>query len=1149
MNIPHNAPNSAHDDALLAQDAAARQRALEVASFIVEAPAGAGKTELLSQRYLRLLATVAHPEEIIAITFTNKAAAEMRVRILKSLQAAASGVRPSEAHRQVTFDLANAALAHGAAQGWQLIEQPSRLRITTIDALCAQLARQMPLLSRMGAQPTVTDDAQPLYEAAAKLAVEQLEARSPAIADTVAASLRYLDNDANQLVRLLAAMLARRDQWLSRTGQLGPDSAQALQDLLELELATALSAVDGPVQAALRPLARYAAANAPEALDPLADWDGPLTADYAELPRWQALCDLLLTSTGGLRKALNKNNGFPAGKEGAAQKKAMEELLADLASRPEAEQRLQRLRRLPRLDGREDEAAIVAAFENLLRLAAAGLLTVFQQQREIDFIEVAQRALLALGDEGDAGDDGAPSDLALRLDYQISHLLVDEFQDTSPTQMRLLTRLTAGWEENDGRTLFCVGDPMQSIYRFRKADVGLFLAAIRDGIGHVRLEPLALSRNNRSCPPAVRWINEVFKDVFPPADHVPRGAIRYRPFVATRADQPGAGVSLHPLVLTSDVEEDDARQVEAARILDLVDATWAEHRERDIAVLVRARTHLSELIAEIRRRRPDLRFQAVEVEPLGGRQWVQDLLILTRALLQLADRVNWLALLRAPWCGLTLADLHALAADAPERTVWTLLEDEERLARLSADGQQRLRHTRAVLAEALAHRGRQPLARWLEGAWLLLGGVATLPDATALQDARAFFDLVAREEAGGDFGLDRLAQEVDKLYAAPDPHADGRLKFMTIHKSKGLEFDTVILPALHRPVQDRDQPLLLWEEVAAGTASRLIVAPLPQKKGRSGDPSPYSFLQLLEQERRRNEDIRVLYVGATRTIRALHLLGSARFDDKKGELKAPPENTPLGILWPLVERRFAETPVLATAQLGTPTGADLAAFVPQLLRLRDPRASAPWDVAAEPVAEADTTPTAALVLDLRPATEAAIGTLTHRYLELLADSDLAAWSKDRIDALRPAMEGWLHGNGLAGAAAREAAADVAAMLHTVLASDAGRWALAPRPAAAAEYALLRRGEGGTDSGPEVHVLDRTFVDDGTRWIVDYKSSRLPGTPTPALLARQAEEFRGQLERYAALFADEGRPVRYGVLFTRYGQFVELPRLPLPTQLS
>ena len=115
--------------ALLQEDERSRRRALELASFIVEAPAGAGKTELLTQRFLRLLQTVREPEEIIAITFTNKAAAEMRLRILDSLNMAATGSPPPQPHKQITYALGQAALARSAELGWHLLQHPSRLRI------------------------------------------------------------------------------------------------------------------------------------------------------------------------------------------------------------------------------------------------------------------------------------------------------------------------------------------------------------------------------------------------------------------------------------------------------------------------------------------------------------------------------------------------------------------------------------------------------------------------------------------------------------------------------------------------------------------------------------------------------------------------------------------------------------------------------------------------------------------------------------------------------------------------------------------------------------------------------------------------------------------------------------------------------------
>jgi ATP-dependent helicase/nuclease subunit A len=107
-------------NALLREDEDNRCRALELDSFIVEAPAGAGKTELLTQRYLRLLATVEEPEEIIAITFTNKAAGEMRQRIAESLDLARRGEMPAAPHKRITFGLATAALARSAELGWRI---------------------------------------------------------------------------------------------------------------------------------------------------------------------------------------------------------------------------------------------------------------------------------------------------------------------------------------------------------------------------------------------------------------------------------------------------------------------------------------------------------------------------------------------------------------------------------------------------------------------------------------------------------------------------------------------------------------------------------------------------------------------------------------------------------------------------------------------------------------------------------------------------------------------------------------------------------------------------------------------------------------------------------------------------------------------
>src|SRR4051812_10567680 len=173
----------------LVADAADRERALDPRrSFIVQAPAGSGKTELLVQRYLRLLATVERPEEILAITFTRKAAAEMKGRVLNGL--------PSVLEEGAIADIA------------------PRLRVQTIDALCAALTRQMPVTARFGAQPEIVQDARELYQEAARRTLALEPANSPA-----EHLLTHLDNNLDTARELLAAMLARRDQWLRKTGR------------------------------------------------------------------------------------------------------------------------------------------------------------------------------------------------------------------------------------------------------------------------------------------------------------------------------------------------------------------------------------------------------------------------------------------------------------------------------------------------------------------------------------------------------------------------------------------------------------------------------------------------------------------------------------------------------------------------------------------------------------------------------------------------------------------------------------------------------------------------------------------------------------------------------------------------------------------
>jgi ATP-dependent exoDNAse (exonuclease V) beta subunit len=772
--------------------------------------------------------------------------------------------------------------------------------------------------------------------------------------------------------------------------------------------------------------------------------------------------------------------------------------------------------------------------------AVAQLKLVFQVRRQVDFTEVAQGALYALGTED------APTDLTFALDYRIRHLLIDEFQDTSISQFELIARLTAGWMPGDGRTMFAVGDPMQSIYRFREAEVGLFLRARGEGIAGVDLHPVALSSNFRSQSGIVDWVNAAFVRVMPAVEDVSSGAVPYTASVATRGALAGDAVTVHPLF-------GDAEVAEAQRIVQVVQAARATDPAAKVAILVRTRGHLREIVPALKT--AGLRFRAIDIEPLGQRPVIQDLLALTRALAHPADRVAWLAVLRAPWCGLTLADLHALAATDPQRTLWSAMQDEQRVAQLSVDGRVRLERARAALAGSLAQRARGPLREHVAGAWYALGGPACVEQETDLEDAETYFRHLDRHEDAGTLP-DRAIFEagLGQLYALPDLDADDSLQIMTIHKAKGLEFDVVIVPGLARSPRHDDKKLFLWTEQPGTDGTNLLLAPI-NAAGDAGDPI-YAWIAQFNSEKQSLEDGRLLYVAATRARRQLHLLGSVNVameedgaagggtaeDDAAGNgaarIKPPPAQSLLGKLWPVVapvyEAALRDLPV----HVQLPNAVVMAPVIDQSLR----RLPAGWVLPAAPRG-ADWVPPqnsarAQDDLEFSWAGETArhVGSVVHRWLQRIAEDGVAGWDAPRITALEPAIRHALAAQGVGEHDIAAASARVRQALINCVGDARGRWVLDAHGEGRSEWRLT----GVTAGRPVNVVIDRSFVDaEGVRWIIDYKTSVHEGADTAAFLDNERERYRGQLERYSALLQAGGaQHIRLGLYFPLLGGWRE-----------
>ena len=752
---------------------------------------------------------------------------------------------------------------------------------------------------------------------------------------------------------------------------------------------------------------------------------------------------------------------------------------------------------------------------------------------------MADHAAVAAAAREALGQEEAPSELALALDYRIRHLLVDEYQDTSPSQQRLLQQLVAGWEPGDGRTLFCVGDPMQSIYGFREADVTLFLEAQRGGIGDVTLQRRALSRNFRSCQAVVDWVNEAFAGVMPTAPDYQRGAVPYTASVGTRADEPGAGVLVHALL-----GRDEQR--EAAAVADVVERSLAgiaalEDQEgagragepRSIAVLVRSRTHLPPLLAELRRR--GVAYRGVELESLGERPAVRDVLALARALLHPGDRSAWLAVLRAPWCGLTLGDLHALAAGDAHALLVTQLQDAGRLSSLTPDGRARAQRVLTVLLQSRDDHGRQSLGSWVRSCWIALGGPATLEDPGDLENVESCFgalDTLAAE-AGPTPSAPEVESAVDGLMASPTGSEGARVQLMTIHKAKGLEFDTVILPGLEKSVASSARQLLYWTQVAVEDANRgIVLAGRGDDSQGSGDDALESWMRRLEAERADLELGRLAYVASTRARRQLHLVGAARLEvDEAGQarLLEPRKGSMLCRLWPAVREHFEQA-----LQASPPTDAPDTQG--------RPRRSAPWprrlpiglELPAAPEGirpsairpRRDTGPAVRPEFEWAGAEAIAVGTVVHAELErLVRDRQPAA-------SLAPRPEAWadaLRRQGLPPGRLPGAVARVDTALQRVACSDIAARLLDPSAAeGAAEFSLTAWLDGEFAS----IKIDRTFVDEaGVRWIVDWKTGSHEGADVERFLEQEIERYAAQLERYARVMAlYDARPQCVGLYF-------------------
>ncbi len=1094
-------------------DIQARQQALDpTRSFAVSAPAGSGKTEMLTQRVLSLLAHCEQPEEILAITFTRKAAGEMQHRIIDALQKAQRNETLQHSHEQQTRALAEQALARDQQQQWQLLDNPNRLRIQTIDGFCRWLSKQQPVSSQLGTLPDTLDEhsTHSAMQQAVRESLLELQAQHSS-SQALANILAHIDNDVAKLERFVISMLHKRDQWLEHLLNL-PDAAalqQSNQLLVEHILQQTFTSLER-----WHPAITLAYDYAFENLNSNPDLNNPFHAAFngtfpqpvvAQLPAWRDLMHFLLTGDASLRKSLDKRIGVPVDtSEQKQQKKDIVALFSELRAESALADTLALCQRVPDHPITEQQLSILQDIKALLLRTVAHLKLIFSQQQATDYIEISQAALSALG------DSDAPTDLSLKLEYRIKHILVDEFQDTSKQQLQLLEKLTAGWQGDDGHSLFIVGDGMQSCYSFRNADVRIFLEAWRYGVGQVPITPLNLTENFRSRAGVVNWINATFGQAFPDSDNINLGAVSYSPSTAFDESPDSNNVQCFAFI-------DDEQQFHSStHVVNTLQALRQQHPQDSIAILVRSRNQIQPLLPALQQ--SGLAWQATEMDKLNQRMAIIDLLSLSRALLNPTDRLAWLALLRSPVIGLPLTDLYTVATENSGevgQTIYSRLLNRQ-FTTLSESSQNILQRSVNIIEQALAQRYRKPLRQWLEGLWYNLGGPATLP-ANQLEDCEHFFNLLESfSNAGQIHDWPAFERALERLYAdkSSDENTDfeNSIQIMTIHKAKGLEFDHVILPGLTQRTRGDDKEILLWNEYFLNPDQQQLVLSPPAIQEDDED-SLYHFLREEKKQKDYYESTRLLYVAATRAVKQLYLYANLQ-TNRQGKIVAPAKTTLLHSIWPSFEQQMLRHDTEGTEEENTQENR----ATPALRHIR--RLPPDWQVPKWPEgqllanyrgSEVDDEENLPEWIDSARIEARHIGTVVHHIMEQITLEGLELQDAQTINQQQPLWRYQLQQLGISERRIDYCLQRITTIIERLLQSEQARWMLDNNHAHSyCEFELYYRGQ--------LHIIDRTFIaKDSTAWIIDYKSaSPQDGQDINEFLNTEVTRYRSQLEQYARL---------------------------------
>ncbi len=1123
-------------------------------NITVMASAGTGKTWMLVSRLLRLLLHGARADAILAITFTRKAAAEMQSRLSERLFALASADDQtlSALLRELSLTPDRATMARARGLFEELLLTGKNVRTTTFHAFCQEILRRFPLEADVPPGFELLEGSGELARGAWELLIEEATTRPDSESAQALEQLLGYCGGLHGLKQALLSFLEHRSDWWAFTeGQAHPLSFATthLQRQLQLD-----DDATSPLEAFFSPEREEALAIYSELLG-----QHPIKAhlsrlellavarDTAVLPerRFDHCREALLTQKGEPRVC--KPSRAQAAKMGDEGQDRFIALHGELCSAL-----------LHTLDQLTAIATLKA--NRAWYLAGDRLLDYFQrlkaERRQLDFTDLEWRAyrLLHHGDNAQW--------VQYKLDQRIEHLLVDEFQDTNPTQWRLLLPLlqemASGAAERQ-RSVFLVGDAKQSIYRFRRAEPRLFQAAHGWLSHYLDAHSYPLHTSWRSSDAIMQGVNKLFGDNGPMGgilhDFTPHdthlqglwGSITLLPLITpTEEDEPIArsGSLRNPLHRPREIAGDERHRHEGEMIATEINRLIAAQtpvgqgssarplRYGDIMILLRSRSHAEEY--ETALRQANIPYVGAARGTLLESLEVRDMVALLELLITPFNSLAVATVLRSPLFACTNDDLAALAME-PGRGNWY-----QRLANLAQHNPAHPLHRAWQLLDRWhGYASRVPIHDLLdriysEGNVLARYRAAYPPHLQARSESNLtrFLELALAIDSGrypslGRF-LARLGEMRENSDEAPDEapaigHND-RVRIMTIHASKGLESPVVfIADSAHQPAADRPfHALVEWAAEAPRPDTFLLL-------GKKGQQAPFSR-EALQREHGESirEDANLLYVAITRARQHIYLSACAPHRGEKlgwyGAMRKALDPSSELELTQGCRLESSEPPPLSKRDRGDGTSSSKERTVGEGLNQRLTLASPEHEIAPSYQNRGATTATCAEVDEDGRRRGIAI----HRLLELITE--------DGEQSEQQAT--WQVADELALSCSDGELLEWVAEAQRLYQTPSLQQVMQPsRGEALNEVPIIYQRQGVTVHG----VIDRLLLDADEAWVIDYKTHRHATTTN---IEQLAHPYHEQLSYYAQgvkrIWPD--KRVRTFLLFTACSHLLEVPSL-------